>query len=428
MPSRSTLFPDTPIMNVLLISANTERINMPTMPLGLAMVAAAVRQAGYETAVLDLLSEADPAAAIRRAVAAFAPQVIGVSVRNVDDQVMEDTKFLLEPVRELVTACRATTAAPIVLGGAGYSIFPDAALAYLGADFGIRGEGEVALPALLARLQRGEDPSTVPGVHVSGRVVPTPRTFAQDLDALPLPGEDLWSSADPQDPEVWVPVQTRRGCPLACTYCSTPALEGRDVRVRSPQLVTEHIARVAKAGFRRFYFVDNTFNLPPAYALEICRRLEALHLDLAWRGILYPHQVPEGLVAAMARAGCVEVSLGFESGSRRVLRAMNKRFDPEEVQEISERLATHGIRRRGFLLLGGPKETEASVEESLDFADSLHLEALNISVGIRIYPHTVLAELARKEGIIDAEGTLLHPQFYLRPGLENFIRAALARR
>jgi radical SAM superfamily enzyme YgiQ (UPF0313 family) len=145
-------------------------------------------------------------------------------------------------------------------------------------------------------------------------------------------------------------------------------------------------------------------------------------LNLAWRCILYPHQVDEDLVAAMAEAGCVEVSLGFESGCPQVLRAMNKRFQPEEVQAISARLAAHGIRRMGFLLLGGPGETKESVDESLGFARSLGLEMLKVSVGIRLYPHTPLARRAVEEGVVLPHDDLLVPRFYIRPGLEDYIR------
>lgn len=412
-------------MKVLLLSANTERLNMPTLPLGLSLVAAAVRQAGHETAFVDLLAASDPVAATRQAIETFLPEVIGISVRNVDDQVMQGTKFFLGPVKDLVAACRATTKVPIVLGGAGYSIFPAAALAYLGADFGICGEGEVAFPALLARLERDEAPSDIPGVYVLGHDAPAQRTFAQNLNALSLPGKELWSSADPQDPEVWVPVQTRRGCALDCTYCSTPDLEGRRLRCRSPELVARHVAHIAEAGFRQFYFVDNTFNLPPSYALELCRCLAALHLDIAWRCILYPHLASEELVGAMAKAGCVEVSLGFESGCPDVLRAMNKRFQPDEVRQISDRLAAHGIRRLGFLLLGGPGETKQSVEESVAFAQSLHLDMLKASVGIRIYPRTPLARIAVEERIVGAQDDLLQPRFYLRPELKGTIWKAV---
>ena len=124
----------------------------------------------------------------------------------------------------------------------------------------------------------------------------------------------------------------------------------------------------------------------------------------------------------MAQAGCVEVSLGFESGCPRVLKAMNKRFQPEEVREISERLAAHGIRRLGFLHLGGPGETEESVDQSLAFAQSLGLEMLKVSVGIRLYPHTPLAHQAVEEGAVSPDDDLLMPRFYIRPGLKDYIR------
>lgn len=415
-------------MRVLLISPNTERVNMPTLPLGLSLVAAAARRAGHEIRFLDLLNAHDPIVAARQAVGQFSPEVIGISIRNIDNQQMGNPRLLIKPLKEIVAACRAASEAPIVLGGAGFSIFPQAALAYLGADYGVCGEGESAFLSLLARLQSGEDPAGLPGVHVAGRDFPPPRVFVEDLDSLPLPEDDLWSTADPNDPETWVPVQTRRGCPLDCAYCSTPDLEGRELRSRSPRQVAEHVAQIAEAGFPRFYFTDNTFNLPPSYALELCRSLESLRLDIAWRAIVYPSDMPEELAGAMARAGCVEVSLGFESGSPAVLRAMNKRFGPEDVRKVSVRLGAHGIRCLGFLLLGGPGETRESAVESMDFADSLNLEILHVSVGIRIYPRTPLARLAVEEGLVSADDDLLHPRFYVRPGLEGFIREEVDRR
>jgi radical SAM superfamily enzyme YgiQ (UPF0313 family) len=408
-------------VKVLLISANTERINMPAPPLGLGLVATATRRAGHDVAFLDLLSEPEPDTAVRRAIEAGCPEVIGISVRNIDDQDIQSRRFMLEPVKDLVSRCREGTDAPIVLGGAGYSMFPDAALTYLRADLGICGEGEVVFPALLERLQEGQHPSGLRGVHVAGRGCQTERQFAPDLDCLPLPDDRLWLTVEPTTPDLWVPVQTRRGCGRGCTYCSTASIEGRAVRARSPRLVVEHVRRVADAGFKRFYFVDNTFNFPLSHAMELCRRITAARLDVEWRCILYPHRVPEELVAAMAEAGCVEVSLGFESGSKGVLRALNKRFEPEEVRRISDLLAKHGIRRLGFLLLGGPEETRESVKESLAFADSLGLEMLKITVGIRIYPRTPLARIALEEGVISAEDDLLFPRFYLRPELEGWI-------
>ena len=133
----------------------------------------------------------------------------------------------------------------------------------------------------------------------------------------------------------------------------------------------------------------------------------------------------EELVKKMAEAGCKEVSLGFESGSEKILRALNKRFTPEDVQRISERLKRHGIRQMGFLLLGGPEENKKTVEESLEFADSLNLEAMKITTGIRIYPYTHLAHIAIKQGIISPDDDLLFPKFFMAPDLDEWLQTTV---
>ena len=97
-------------MKVLLISANTEQINMPTLPLGLACVAAATRKAGHEVAYLDLMAHEDVQEVIKKAMEKRSPDVVGISVRNIDDQVMENTSFLLEQVKDVVASCRSLRA------------------------------------------------------------------------------------------------------------------------------------------------------------------------------------------------------------------------------------------------------------------------------------------------------------------------------
>jgi radical SAM superfamily enzyme YgiQ (UPF0313 family) len=414
-------------MKVLLISANTEKVSMATMPVGLACVATAVRQAGHETSFLDLMSVPDAMAAIQESIAEFSPDVIGISVRNIDDQSMQSPRFMLEQVRPVIKGCRDCTSVPIVLGGAAYSLLPGEVLEYLDADFGIIGDGEVAFPMLLDKLLHKQDPSLIPGVVIAGQARYIEPVFPENMGLLPLPEEELWKNMDPNDFDLWVPVQSRRGCPNDCSYCATFLIQGRKIRTRSPLSVVQHIAHVASYGFRKFYFVDNSFNIPESYALDLCHHLRSLKPKVSWRCILYPHHVKEELVRQMAEAGCIEVSLGFESGSNRILHEMNKRFSPEEVRQISELLAAYNIRRMGFLLLGGPGETRDTVEESIAFAESLHLDQLRTTVGIRIYAGTPLAQRARQDGLITPDDTLLLPRFYLAPVLKGQVVTFLLR-
>ena len=407
-------------MRVLFISVNTE-INMPTLPLGLACVATATQRAGHQVKLVDLSSKKDSSEVIRESTEAFQPDIIGISIRNIDDQSMVDTQFLLDQVKGVVTDCRDNTGVPIILGGAGYSMYPESTLAYLEADMGIKGEGERAFPYLLDHIQHVEGISKIPGLFLPGKMMKIKNQFARDLDVLAFPDERLWLSSELINQDIWIPLQTRRGCPMECSYCSTASIEGKIRRKHSPEAVVEMIGRHVKAGFNKFYFTDNTFNIPSSYAAEICHRLLALGLEISWMCILYPWDIKESLVRDMAKAGCREVSLGFESGSERILSNMNKKFTVKEVRRTSELLKKYGIRQMGFLLFGGPGETKSSVEKSLTFADSLPLDALKITVGIRIYPNTMLAKIAVDEGLISPNDDLLYPRFYLTEGLEDWL-------
>lgn len=410
-------------MRVLLISANTETINMPVLPLGLGCVAASVQRAGYPVRVLNLQDQTEPLAAVQEIVEEFPPEVIGISVRNIDDQNRERPMFYLDSVKEIVSICRNTTRAIIVLGGAGYSIFPQSALDYLEADLGIQGEGEAAFLELLHRLRNKIGLSGIPGLHFycHGTQNPPKRIDNLAVYPLPLPDTHIRIPAMLEEEEIWFPVQTRRGCPMDCNYCSTASIEGRTIRKYPPEKVVEMISRYVDAGFDRFFFVDNTFNFPPSYAKTLCDRLISADLKIIWRCILYPWKVDETLAEKMALAGCREVSFGFESGSIKILRNMNKRFSPDDVRKISERLKAAGIHRMGFLLLGGPGENRKTVLESLTFADSLALEVVKVTSGIRIYPHTLLARTAREAGLIESDADLLFPKFYMARELEGWL-------
>jgi len=397
---------------------------MPIIPVGLGAVAAATRDAGHEVKLMDLMNVSDTRSVVKDAIETFHPDVIGISVRNIDDQKIRQPLFLLDQVKTVISDCRGLTDVPIVLGGAGYSIFPETSLAYLGADMGIQGEGEVAFPLLLSRMKQGADLSGVPGLYVPGVGLQGKRQFQKNLDLLPFADADLWTPPSADNNDLYMPVQTRRGCPMHCSYCSTSCIEGSIIRKRSPKVVVEALARLVEKGFRRFFFTDNIFNIPPSYARELCRAIADRDLDIVGRCIIYPGKLDEALVKEMARAGCTEVALGFESGSERILKSMNKKFTPEDVRRTCDMLADHGIFQMGFLLLGGPGETKASVEESVAFADSLPVNIMKIAPGIRIYPFTSLAKQALSEGMITPDDDLLFPKFYVVPELEDWLLEA----
>jgi radical SAM superfamily enzyme YgiQ (UPF0313 family) len=211
-------------MRVLLISANTEQINMPVLPLGMACVAAAVRNAGHEVETLNLMARrGDIREYLDEAVAGFGPDIVGISVRNIDDQTMDPPHFLLDSVKPVIEAIRSSADVPILLGGAGYSIFPKSTLDYLGADLGIRGEGEQVLPVLLDRLEKTAPVEDLPGVFTRRGDGGGPPKTIEDLAASPLPlpevhlrlpeelaGEEIWIPFRPVGAAPWIAVTAQR--------------------------------------------------------------------------------------------------------------------------------------------------------------------------------------------------------------------------
>ncbi len=414
-------------MRVLLISANRTEINMRTMPLGLAFVAETLAKAGHTVKMVDCAGIASVEPYLKETIEIFLPDITGISIRNIDDQNMSGTRFLYRDDKEIIALARRLSDGPIILGGAGYSMFPDAILADSEADMGIAGEGEAAFCSVLEKLERGESPEGVPGLYMKGRNSCEPRRFIKDFRDYPFP--DLHYVMDvPPAPDTWVPIQTRRGCSMDCSYCSTASIEGRILRKRPIPSVVEWIAKLAESGARQLYFVDNTFNLPRSYALSLCRAISEARLDIKWRCIIYPFRIDEELAMEMARAGCFEISLGSESADDAILSRMNKRFRREDVAAAARLFRKYAIKQMGFLMLGAPGETRQSVENTLAFAASLDFDSLKVTVGIRIYPNTALAEEALKAGIIAPGDSLLEPRFYFTPGLdEEWVRNTIAR-
>ena len=166
-------------MRTLLISANTEQLQMPVLPMGLACVAAAAEHAGHEVRLLNLMTKEDfQELKLENAISGFNPELVGVSVRNIDDQYMKSPKFLLDAVRNVVTSCRSLTSAPIVLGGAGYSIYPRSASRLSWSRHGDKGRGGSRFCEAVGRTfpKRGPVGRSQPGFGLTLPVKIRPRS------------------------------------------------------------------------------------------------------------------------------------------------------------------------------------------------------------------------------------------------------------
>lgn len=420
---------------VLLISANQERSPDPVAPLGVCYVASATAAAGHDVAVLDLCFETDVPAAVGAAVAAHGPEAIGLSLRNVDNCAYPDTVSYLPHYRTVVDACRAATAAPIVLGGSAFTTMPAYYLERLGVRWGVVGEGEVAFPALLAGLLRGASPTDVGGVvardPATGAVTATPTTWLPALDDLAL--DRRWIDLRRYYADGGMAnLQTKRGCHFRCTYCAYPIIEGRGMRVRSPAAIAAEVARLLDDGIEQFFVVDSIFNSPRGYAEAVADALVPMGDRIRWSCFVAPGNFTASLCERMQAAGCQSVDFGTDAGAPETLRAFRKHFSVDDVRTASRICRERNMPFCHSLVLGGEGETWETVRATVALMDECAPTAVNAMCGVRVYPGTPIAETLLARGEVSSPDALTDPWFYVAPavadGLADHVAAVASAR
>ncbi|MBN1477429.1 cobalamin-dependent protein, partial [Candidatus Sumerlaeota bacterium] len=317
-------------------------------PIGLHLLGAVLREQGHEVALENLALT--PWGEALEAIESSQPELFGVSCYT----------FHRHTVAELTRAVRERCPeTKIIAGGPHVSPMPEAILErWPWVDFVAVGESEIATTDLVRRLEREEPLSGLLGVAwrdesgspvFEGRAAPI-----EDLDSLPIAARH-WPH--------WI-VSTSRGCPYACTFCSSPSVWGRKVRWRSPEHVIEELMTLRRAGLRQVAFKDETFTLTAQRVEAICQAIIDAGLDLWWSCDTRADCLDEERLVWLRRAGCYEISLGVESGSPEMIAFHNKRERPEDVVEATQMARRLGIQVRQYYILGAPGECERSVRDT----------------------------------------------------------------
>jgi radical SAM superfamily enzyme YgiQ (UPF0313 family) len=403
-------------VKVLLVSANAEQAPNPVFPIGISYVARALEPA-HEVRLHDVV--VDGVAGLPDAVRAFDPGLVGVSLRNVD-ATRPDGRFYRDAYRDVVDAIRSATGAPVVLGGAGYTLFPERWLAELGADWGIAGEGE-HLRLLVDALEAGQDPAQVDGGHgVPGLVRPGQAM----IPIRKWHGPVGHGAAAGRLVEAYrafggmLNVQTKRGCSMHCCYCTYPVMEGRRLRRHEVSSIVDEIERLRDAGARYLFFVDSVFNLDVPHTTALCRELVRRGVKVPWAAYIAPFRITPDYARLLKDAGLTHAELGTEALCDPVLEAYGKPFRWRDVQAAHAALGEAGVHRAHFLLFGGPGETRETVEETLRNSRELPGSVFFPARTMRIYPGTPLHRRALEEGVVQPGDPLFRPVFYCAPGLD----------
>jgi len=404
-------------VRVLLVSVNRLRFPYPVYPIGLDYVAGAIAPA-HEARILDLcpIDEGKVGEAIDTAIRDFSPGAVGISIRNIDNLEATSLRAFVSEMCTVVERVRGATSVPVVLGGAGFTVYATELMGALGADYGIVGEGERAR-ALFDALEAGRSAADLPGVALPGRRAPP---------AVPLGREVTPRRAPPTDNPALgfylahggiVGIQSQRGCALRCIYCTYPGIEGGSRRTFDPDAVAQEAKRLEEAGASFLFLTDSVFNGDPAHCLAIARAFRRVGLRLPWGAFFAPVLPADGFFARMAEAGCTHAEFGTESLSDAMLPRIGKPFRSSDVVAAHGSARAAGLHVAHFMILGGPGETVRTLDETLDRCDSLAGSAIFIFCGMRICPGTGLERLARASAQLVDGQSLLTPVFYEPPDL-----------
>ncbi len=412
-------------MNVLIISSNRHSLPVPVIPTGACIVAEAAERSGHRVRVLDLMFSKDPLAAVTRALRESEPDVIGLSLRNIDNNDIQNPLFFTGDIIPLVKLIREKTEAMIIIGGAAVSVMPEAIMRYTGTTCAVPGDGEEVFPQLLRKIEAGAPLSDVPGVALiedgSYRSIPFSGPVAPD--SCIAPDFRKWIDAGKYISRLsTVPVQTKLGCHFKCTYCTYRKIEGNRYRFFSREAVIDAVSRLSHSGLRDIEFVDNVFNSPYDHAALLCEGLAGSGHNARLQSLeLNPLFVDDDLITLMKRAGFTGIGITAESASDRVLEGLGKGYAADDVHRAAEAVERNELPCLWIFMLGGPGETEKSVDQTLHFAEKRirRGDAAFFNIGIRIYPGTGLESTARREGLLSVSSEeMLTPVFYVSPEVD----------
>ena len=381
-------------MKILLINPNRYR-TPPVPPLALEYLAGALDGSPHGCRILDLCFAEDPVGELDREINAFKPNIAGFTIRNIDTVIYHNNVFFLDDIKSLVSHVRGK-GIPVVLGGAGFSFVPEGILGYAGAEWGVYGPGERALPAFLDRYEQGDIPR---GTILDGWEYGIDTSHRRRHDAVDY-GRYFGNRG-------LAGFETQKGCFGACSYCP----EGnRHVMFKNPSGVVEEISELTARGITSFHLCDTEFNQDLAHCKAFLEALIASNTGITW--VLYMKTSPydDDLFRLLRKSGAQLVTLSVPTGD-----------DSLDHAETVCRLARkYGLRLAVDFLCGFPGETAETVRAALEKLRRMAPDTVGVNSYFRLIPklavtRQILSSPGHRRyllGEVENNPDMIRPVFY----------------
>jgi len=417
-------------MRILLVQAFTALNLELVWPIGLSYLAAHIPDE-HEVEVFDVnlhRENADPYVVLRDKIREFAPDVVGISLRNIKVATPGGHTDDFEPQQKTVAIVREEApTSKIVIGGTAFSLYSEVFMKKLPqVDYGLWGEGEVRFPQLLTKLN---SPKDVPGLYYrdGGDIKYTGAPPPIDFLDLKWPKKGL-VPFEPyaQSSFASIGLQAKRGCALHCIHCSDTYLLGNKVRCRPASDVVDEMEQfVYDFKVENIFFCDQIFNIPVQHSIDICKEIVDRKLEVRWAAWFNEkiNTLPDELMIWMKKAGCGLLSFSPDHVDDRMLRNLDKNFRYKDLVYTYQIAKKYDFDVEYSFFLNAPGEDARSfmnlmkfiAEAKLHCGKNFRLFTLLMMQPIRFYPHSRLFELAKESGLVDVDSDLIQGQFW-NPG------------
>jgi len=376
-----------------------QRIMKPYPPLGILYISAYLEQNGVANEIFDTTFSSKEE--LEKYLLQYSPDYLGIYVNLM-------TKLNVLEIISFVKSQKELAHTKVILGGPDIRYNAENFLSH-GADYLIIGEGEESFYELIKTLdennqQRMED---IPGIvfkDESGKPVLTnDRTLIKNIDELPFPNrskinirsyQNVWKERHDLDA---VSISTMRGCPYTCRWCSR-AVYGLSYRRRSPAIVVDEL-EMLKDEYNpdTLWFVDDVFTISHKWMSEFTNELKRRDLKINYECITRSDRMNEEVISMLKDSGCFRVWIGAESGSQKIIDAMDRRVKVEQVREMIQLTKKYGIETGTFIMLGYPGETEKDIEETINHLKLSNPDYFTITIAYPIKGTEFYQEVEAKQ-------------------------------
>lgn len=386
-------------MKILLIHPKLEDnffedVKLP--PLGVAYIAAVLRNSNHDVKILDANISKDQIYDIRKMVAEYSPNIVGISAST---SIMQVSIKIANLIRNMSGNIK------IILGGVHPTLFPKEVIQESCIDYVVHGEGEETIVELVTAIEKSKEPAGILGVAYKNKgeiIVNGPRPFIKDLDKLPFPAYDLLLINEYYSPQIskipFTSMITSRGCYYHCIFCDTHVVFGRKYRFNSPERSIKELKYLINTfKVKEIMFKDSDFTLNQERVEELCELMIRERINIRWSCNGRVGGVSLALLNKMRKAGCRLVQYGVESGDEEILDTLKKQITIKQVKETFSMSKKAGLKTVANFMIGNPGETKESIEKTIKLVREIKADFCNFKF-ITPFPGTELYNMACQNG------------------------------